>query len=781
MSDTALTNPPGRLARGLDAAAMVILLACVSGRCFLGETPYRLSASRGISAALHEGRSGPQAGGGAGGIYEREELARVTFAVLILLACLCRLSSAAAAPGRPGAIPKPLWWLAAAFVLWSLLSVAGAGDKRSALDAWLEQATLICAMLLAMDLFSGEAGRRRFGVLVVVMAAVGATLAVKAFWQVLVEIPDTVEFFRRNPKAVLYGAGHRPGSAEARMLRERLMRRTANGFGPLANIFGSLLVILLSATAALAAAKVGAARRHYRAWKQTRKHGEVHAPTLAAVAAVAAAVMAAVAIVLTRSRGAIIAGFLAGVAAVAAAVAGEKLSRHRRKILIVAAVVVVAGAAAVVGYGLRFGRLPTKTMTIRWQYWSASAEIIAERPLLGAGAGNFPSAYLQHRLPAAEEAVKSPHNFVVQPTAEYGLVGGAFFLGLLAWVLVLAWRGAWTGAETNKDFRPLPMILTVGVPAATVIVCRMVFAHAGAAAAVFVLDALLPAVVLAAAAVVLRSGGGAAFDPDSGIVRAGVLCGLGGFLLHNVVTFSLFVPATAMVFWTFAGALAGRGAKIDGRSEPAPRRRWPAAVALAVAIAAVVVLLWRPVYTRTRLRNRAIMHLRQERLTPALAALKGAAESDTLDASAAAQIAHLYNAVAPAEDAAEKQSAVKLLEEAYRWSLEAIRRDKWDSAGHKLAGTIAARMAGVAADEPAWRNRAIEHYAEAVRLDPQNMRLRIEYADVLLEAGRNKKCLRQLNAALRRNSRLPPESLARLSSEEKQKIRRMKSRATAGR
>ncbi|HXE51760.1 MAG TPA: tetratricopeptide repeat protein, partial [Tepidisphaeraceae bacterium] len=57
---------------------------------------------------------------------------------------------------------------------------------------------------------------------------------------------------------------------------------------------------------------------------------------------------------------------------------------------------------------------------------------------------------------------------------------------------------------------------------------------------------------------------------------------------------------------------------------------------------------------------------------------------------------------------------------------------------------------------------ALTQYDQAVRRDPNNMNLRIEYADLLRKSGRDAEARRQYEAALAINSALPPTEIQRL-------------------
>ena len=56
----------------------------------------------------------------------------------------------------------------------------------------------------------------------------------------------------------------------------------------------------------------------------------------------------------------------------------------------------------------------------RVQYWQATLRMIAERPWLGCGPGNFQDVYTQYKLPEASEEVADPHDFILEVWATAG-------------------------------------------------------------------------------------------------------------------------------------------------------------------------------------------------------------------------------------------------------------------------------------------------------------------------------------------------------------------------
>ena len=81
-----------------------------------------------------------------------------------------------------------------------------------------------------------------------------------------------------------------------------------------------------------------------------------------------------------------------------------------------------------------------RSFSLRWVMWKATARMIAARPLTGVGAGAWEVQIPLYQTVGSQlETDYYVHNEVLQLLAEYGVVGAAFLLGLLAYLLRAAW------------------------------------------------------------------------------------------------------------------------------------------------------------------------------------------------------------------------------------------------------------------------------------------------------------------------------------------------------
>lgn len=102
-----------------------------------------------------------------------------------------------------------------------------------------------------------------------------------------------------------------------------------------------------------------------------------------------------------------------------------------------ASVVVLAGfgvaGLAASGAGERLLQTgPGLSLLYRWQYWTGSAALVAERPLLGVGPGQFQAHYTRFKAETASEEVADPHNMLVEMATTTGLPGLVLLLAVFA-------------------------------------------------------------------------------------------------------------------------------------------------------------------------------------------------------------------------------------------------------------------------------------------------------------------------------------------------------------
>jgi hypothetical protein len=441
---------------------------------------------------------------------------------------------------------------------------------------------------------------------------------------------------------------------------------------------------------------------------------------------------------------------------------------------------VLLAIAAVIGHGVYHGSLPSDSLAFRWRYWVASARLFAAHPLAGVGWENFGPNYLAFRLPVASEEIKDPHNFLVRFATELGSVG--LFL-LVAWMLLLWWdlttRPA-APAETADEpsdasaAGAVPPLRTIG-PGAPSLAYKTSFALGtvvaiGAAgvllntaasvdwtqASSFVTLEVLRRVgilclfIVSAAAVALRSMQRQELDdrPAPWLLYA-MLVGIGLFLVHNLVDFSLFEPGPMFLFAFLCGAALG--IRLPESTARATRRTMVIAAAVAaVAWLVVAGAFGAPVVVAEQAAGEGDDALRAQALEGAAAGYGRALAAVPYNGDYAYRAGRALLLAPDPRPWADRILA--LLDRAT--TLDPNRPDYWLSRAN-------AELLRPAPDP----RRIREGYDRALAIDPNNVQVRLEYASMLRRLGDDTGALAQLREALRYNALLSPDEPKRLPPE----------------
>lgn len=706
-------------ARRLRTLALIVLLAVTGARAMLGEMPFSGPLVQLPAAVSADDGSDPA-------VVERSDLSRATWP-LVILAAAGLWMLAGVLDGQPRGVVGLLALAGGAvFVGWASGSAAGASNRHAAWLVTAEQGTLILAAILAANL---ARDRRRFMLLVAVLAALGMTLAAKSLYQRFDEIPARIASFEADPQQAFRQMGTTAGTPKAQSLESRIRDTSVTGFGALANMNAAKLLILTSAVAGLAWVKLRIASRTRR--RGRRERGEVHPPSLAAGLCGLGLLACVTTLLLTKSKGGVGAAVLVGLFATACWRWRGWASRHWQKLAMGLALAGVLAGAAVVGYGLKHNRLPSKTLTVRWFYWSGGAKLLADHPAWGVGPGNYATWYLHVRDPLAEEEARTPHNVGVHALVQFGWPGGLAYLAMLGGGLVLACRPRRDESMTNEPLAPsTELSLTSRVFAgvcvlAVVAAARWVFALSLPATWLVLIDVFFPAATLAVMLAAAMWFGGAGRETDDADVRRVRLClaaGCAAFVLHNAVTYSAWTAGPAMVFWVALGAAISQG--------PISARRMSrvgstAGVVLVIALGAWVATgLLGPIWRVDRAVHRLARAWPSGQRLDALGAAQQAADANPRDPG----VATLAARVGPLIPGSHRPGAEY-------WARQAVARDPADSNTWRLVGDILHRkaqqgMPGASLGE------AVDMFTRAVTLNPVDTRLRMDLGELLLEAGR---------------------------------------------
>ena len=636
--------------------------------------------------------------------------------------------------------------LGGALGLWTLLSVWWAGDKfAAAVDGFHLAAAL--GLLWAMSQLVRSGLRARivagvcFGLLLVFVA--------NALIYRYADQPETAKFFNDHKAELLRQRGLEPGSYAADRFEQKVNAAEVFGFSASPNSFAAVAVLV-----GIVSAGLGLQR-----WRDGDEWGWPGAIAFGVVLALPL-------LVWTQSKAAAVAAVLAAVALYFVVKRGDRLAEKRRPLYLAGLVGFAGLVAAIVGLGLATGGLLVRTLSFRWQYWAGGFGAWREHPILGVGWSNFGGAYLAHRLPAAPEEPRDPHDLFVRFFVELGLVGG--LIGL-AWALRLLWEltspaartatagGAKSAGARWGDLAFLALALFGGV--ALNALASIDFAQTSD---FWIYEGIKRGLFLALLAVGTAVGVAASRERlaldnrPAPLLLAAMFIAVVLFLVQNLVDFSLFETGPMFVFALVAGSLLGvRLPAAAGRRSRTPL----AVVAFAIAglawVAAGFAFAW-PTVAAGQRAAAADAEMAANRPNDAAGDYLSAFETAPFaDGQLALSAARAKLAAGDPPRSAEPLLALAAAADPTnsRYPLEQARLQLALPKGVRDNALVIAR------------------YDAALRRDPINVAMRLEYADALRSLGKPEEAKGQDRLALKYDDELPPGEPKRLVPERVEAIK----------
>ncbi|MGD2110450.1 MAG: O-antigen ligase family protein [Phycisphaerae bacterium] len=664
--------------------------------------------------------------------------------------------------------PSGLGYGLAIVALAAVISCALAGQRRLAINGAIDWLCLPLLTIILVQLMVEPWQRRLLVAAILASAAVQASTCVE---QQVSGFDDTWNHYLSIKQDFWADQGVELDSNQVDAFERRMKSRESTGLFPHSNVAGSYLVLCLMTAAGLVIARL--------------RRSKTPADWIALVAGAGGVVLIGLAAGLTKSIGAMAAAAIAVALWILVTWQRKRVDAHRTKMFALGWCCVVAGTLAVVAYGLYKDRPGRWTLTyewqssimFRWQYWRASAGMIADHPLAGVGRENFGRHYLQYKSIQSPEEIANPHNLFVQAAADWGilgligvaamLVGGSYVVcrcrdrgtipprrkasgegrfSIMRWAIaltlvVVVGRLPLLGTD---DFNYLYYTsVTTGI---IWLLAFVAFAH---------LAAHLPA----------------SEHGTAGALSTGVAVGLFAFLAHEMINFAAFVPATAT---TFFALLAVRVADTPQRP-PADER--PASItwrlplgALTAAIVVFAYVGFIPVGRAARKLNAArevSMHLPPEPSVRSDAArlYADAARADRIDPTPYAErTARLVGSVTQSiEDRTVISEALRSLE-------QAIKRDPYSLKLRRMQMRLYQKRAEHSHD-PDDLTRALQAAEEALKLYPLDPKSLVALADCQVEVARAQPTDELLTQALAKYERALEIDAKRLAWEELRRLR----------
>ncbi len=640
-----------------------------------------------------------------------------------------------------GAVGKRRWEVrfgrvdlaVATLVAWHTVAGAAAAfhaSPRPAVNMTWEWIGMGLAFLLARQLI---VTRREARAVIAVMAALAVALAGYGLYQYAVELPAMRAAYAADPAGALRdaGLGFAPGTPQAKLFEARLQGTEPLATFALTNSLAGYLAPWL--VVLFGVAFFGGIRRRHM------------------LPALLCAVPVALCLVLTRGRSA----YAATVLGVALLWWWTRQDRRETRFswklpATAAGLLAVAFGLAVATGGLdhRVATGARRSLGYRLEYWQSTMQMIADRPVLGCGPGNYQFEYTRYKLPEASEEVADPHNFLLEIWATAGTPASLALLAALGGFFHVSRTGrAASDAESDAAWFPIvggaagfllavPLgLLSWAPPGLGPIVVGLPCAAAAVALlAGWIRDGRLPPLLPAVAVVVL--------------------------LVHLLAAGALGFPAVAGTLWLLlAIGLMGD----EPKRAPRAAAFGTLGVALGVALACHQTA-YEPVLQARRALEAGRRAAAAGQLERAESWLHAATEADPLAAEPWRDRASLMLQI---WETAGSAQALEAFREA---DAEAARREPNSAAGWLLSGDWhlwVHRQTGAARDA----ERAVASYARAVALYPNSGLHRARLALAHRAAGHAEAFEQEAAEALRLDG-LTPHADKKLPEELREQLKR---------
>jgi O-antigen ligase len=623
------------------------------------------------------------------------------------------------------------------FVAACVISSFEASNKRAAISSSF---CLIAPVLMAVLLIQLLDSHSKARFLLCVIAALGIVSTWECAEQFFISNRVMIEQYRQAPAAILGTLGIQPGTFAQMMFEHRLFSRGVHGFFTTSNSAGSFAMLGLFAV-------IGLVLDGYKRLNFTRTSLGWF------IKRIIAAAIVVFGLAITRSKGAIIASVIAAAMLVVYFLFGKRLKAHKRIIVIFCFLFVVCSGFFVVLYGLAHERLPGgNSMLVRWQYWHSSAMMYAEHRLTGVGPGNFAVFYPHYKPAAAPEAVADPHNFLLSILTQYGPLGLAGFLALLA---VPLWMVIFRSDETTlpKTARAQPQFKGPAVALLLVISLALLVIRpfvlrmppAGEPAVAIYMFFVLYAVPVIIFILGLWLVATPLYTIRNMTLAAVLFCAVLGFLIHNLIDYAIFEPGVLTAFWAVMACLLAADSQRNHQKQFIVK---PVLFTKLSAATAGAVIIWACFYYVLLPPARAAAGIKTAMSKPPLAhqLLDRCSQQDRLDPIAPGLNGRIY-----LQQYSETQTTESfLLEQAADCFRLAAQRNPADFKNYENLSTVYNLLAKVSGpqQESELLNKAFVYSLSAVRRYPGCGRLRVQLAQAAEQLGETDTALEQYKKAI---------------------------------
>ena len=440
------------------------------------------------------------------------------------------------------------WCLAGWMMLVAFASCPPGNLRMATNEAWLWVSG--AAMLSSSRRILCTLSARRALLCLATICALG--VAVHGLHQEWFSLPESRAEYRENPERLLARAGivAPAGSAERMVFENRLFDGGPSGTFALANSMAAVLLVGCLVSVGVLSLQWRDLRRWQRvAWFLVLVISLLCLWAARSRSATAACIVGIVAILL-------------GSQLLKLRAASDANSENQQSVIKLAlgGLTACLGLGAIVvaiiaAFGKRewFEQAPA-SIAFRLQYWRSTWQMVCERPLWGAGPGNFQAIYQRYREPSAHEQIADPHNWFFETLASGGFLAAILLVALLIACVKICWENL-KQENPNEPFlssRDADESRWVWLGSGVAFTLVWLLGYATRQAPDFDAHVIVVPLTLALSWFMWKS----IRDCDSASIDLmGVVCLL-AIMLHLMVAGGWTVPGVAIQIWLLGGMLA---------------------------------------------------------------------------------------------------------------------------------------------------------------------------------------------------------------------------------
>lgn len=554
----------------LETFSLFILLGLVALRPLIAES-YDSSVDS-ISGALQ-------------GVSQPSPLITLLFDLSILVATLGWLVGRLWVKTSRSYAKTGLEWGGIVVLVAAICSCVFAGNQRLAINGAIDW---LCYPLMAIVLVQLIHRPWHRTLLLSVVLASAFAQSVECFDQYFIGFEDTWEHYESIKENFWAQQGVDLSDSKVELFENRIKSNEASGFMPHSNIAGSYLLLCSFVAAGVLISLLR------RSEKRSTSYDGIATYTLLGLI-IASGVMI-VALVFTQSLGAWLAVGAGASVCLVLYWFRNWITEKRCQTVLIGWLLLLLGVGAVAGHGWYHDSLPGSSLMFRWQYWRNSAGMIADHPLAGVGRENFGRHYLRTKSIDSPEEVSNPHNLFVQAAADWGFPGLIGLLFMLFGVSFYVTRPIVQTSESSQSERgPPSKIVWLGwIIGLMIVIVVLRLPLLGSDDPDFVyfktILAAVPWIAMFLCSACLLQTRAIQSVEGQRMMRMAVAIGLFSFLVHDMINFAMYVPATAMTFFALLAFCLSQSSEYEvGSKKITSWRRW---CPIGFALAAILLVLY---------------------------------------------------------------------------------------------------------------------------------------------------------------------------------------------